>query len=240
MTLPRYQEIANVLMAEIGGGQFPVGSMLPTEIDLCERFGVSRFTVREALRQLHEKGILSRRRGSGTVVQNSHPNSAYVRSIGSLDELLQYPPEMRFIVMEREALSADVEQSKLLDCRLNRKWLRFSGVRRIEPAGFVISWTDVYVIPKYRSVEKSIGVDPRPIYQQLVDRYKVHIQDVKVEIYASHIEEPMSDALGVEPGSAAMTIIRRYYDEAGKIFEVSLSHHPEGRYTYALEMTRES
>ncbi|MGY8959472.1 MAG: GntR family transcriptional regulator, partial [Alphaproteobacteria bacterium] len=74
MTLPRYQQIANELMAEIGGGLFPVGSMLPTEINLCERFGVSRFTVREALRQLHEKGILSRRRGSGTVVQNSHPN----------------------------------------------------------------------------------------------------------------------------------------------------------------------
>mgnify|MGYP002641475000 FL=1 len=240
MTLPRYQEIADELLVEIGGGRFPVGSMLPTEIDLCERFGVSRFTVREALRQLHEKGILTRRRGSGTVVQNLHPNTAYVRSIGTLDELLQYPPEMRLIVAGREEIKADAAQAALLDCRINRKWLRFSGVRRIEPEGYRISWTEIFVIPKYRGISKGIGVDPRPAYEQIVSRYKETIQNVKVEIFASRIDKVIAERLGVEPGTPGMTIIRRYFGKDGKIFEVSLSTHPEGRYTYALELTRES
>jgi DNA-binding GntR family transcriptional regulator len=240
MTLPRYQEIADELLAEIGGGRFSVGSMLPTEIDLCERFGVSRFTVREALRQLHEKGILTRRRGSGTVVQNLHPNTAYVRSIGTLDELLQYPPEMRLIVMGRDEIQADAEQAKLLECRINRKWLRFSGVRSIEPEGYRISWTEIYVIPKYRGVSKSIGVDPRPAYEQIVDRYKENIQNVKVEIFATRISKAIAKPLGVEVDSPGMTIIRRYYGKDGKMFEVSISTHPEGRYTYALELTRET
>jgi GntR family transcriptional regulator len=240
MTLPRYQEIADELLAEISGGQFSVGSMLPTEIELCERFGVSRFTVREALRKLHEKGILTRRRGSGTVVQNLHPNTAYVRSIGSLDEILQYPPEMRLIVMERDEIKADAELAQRLDCRLNRKWLRFSGVRSIEPEGYRISWTEIFVIPKYQGVSSTIGVDPRPAYEQIVERYKESIQNVKVEIFAARIGEPMAEALGVEPDSPGMTIIRRYYGKDGKIFEVSMSTHPEGRYTYALELTRES
>ena len=240
MTLPRYQEIADELLAEIGGGRFSVGSMLPTEIDLCERFGVSRFTVREALRQLHEKGILTRRRGSGTVVQNLHPNTAYVRSIGTLDELLQYPPEMRLIVMGRDEIQADAEQAKLLECRINRKWLRFSGVRSIEPEGYRISWTEIYVIPKYRGVSSGIGADPRPVYEQIVSRYKENIQNVKVEIFATRIEKAVAEPLGVEVGSPGMTIIRRYYGKDGKMFEVSLSTHPEGRYTYALELTRET
>ena len=65
---PRYLRISEELLSDIGAGKFPVGSMLPTELELCERFEVSRFTVREALRRLQEMGLLHRRRGSGTVV----------------------------------------------------------------------------------------------------------------------------------------------------------------------------
>jgi DNA-binding GntR family transcriptional regulator len=43
---PRYQKISEELLGDISAGKFPVGSMLPTELELCERFTVSRFTVR--------------------------------------------------------------------------------------------------------------------------------------------------------------------------------------------------
>ena len=63
---PRYLRTSEELLSDIGAGKFPVGSMLPTELELCERFEVSRFTVREALRRLHEMGLLHRRRGAIT------------------------------------------------------------------------------------------------------------------------------------------------------------------------------
>ncbi|MFL5680778.1 MAG: GntR family transcriptional regulator [Chloroflexota bacterium] len=50
------------------GGEFPVGSKLPNEDRLCERFGVSRVTIREAVRALIEDGLVVRRHGSGTYV----------------------------------------------------------------------------------------------------------------------------------------------------------------------------
>ena len=46
-----------MLMKEVGDGKFPIGSMLPTELELCERFDVSRYTIREALRRLEEIGL---------------------------------------------------------------------------------------------------------------------------------------------------------------------------------------
>src|SRR3546814_15374854 len=60
---PRYLEVADALLADIMAGQFPVGTMLPTEIELCGRFDVRRFTVRQALRRLDEMGLVSRRHG---------------------------------------------------------------------------------------------------------------------------------------------------------------------------------
>ena len=55
------------LKDEIVSGVLPVGSQLPTEEELCERFSVSRYTVREALRRLREDSLVSSRQGQGTI-----------------------------------------------------------------------------------------------------------------------------------------------------------------------------
>jgi len=64
--------LADVVRSELKrlilGGEFPVGSKLPNEDRLCERFGVSRVTIREAVRGLIEDGLVVRRHGSGTYV----------------------------------------------------------------------------------------------------------------------------------------------------------------------------
>ena len=49
---PRYLEIKAELIGEIRSGAYPIGALLPTEHDLCQRFEVSRFTVRQALKGL--------------------------------------------------------------------------------------------------------------------------------------------------------------------------------------------
>jgi DNA-binding GntR family transcriptional regulator len=64
--------LADVVRSELKrlilGGEFPDGSKLPNEDRLCERFGVSRVTIREAVRGLIEDGLVLRRHGSGTYV----------------------------------------------------------------------------------------------------------------------------------------------------------------------------
>ena len=78
---PLYQEIADELLAEIRSGKFAVGAMMPTEMELRERFGVSRHTIREAIRQLDEMGFLTRQAGLGTMIKASEANGTYTQSI---------------------------------------------------------------------------------------------------------------------------------------------------------------
>jgi GntR family transcriptional regulator len=54
--VPLYRDLRATLMAEIVAGKFPVGTRFPTDYELCERFQVSRSTVREALRSLQDEG----------------------------------------------------------------------------------------------------------------------------------------------------------------------------------------
>lgn len=66
----RSRAVATALQAEIRLGQWPVGARLPAEPELARRFDVAINTIRRAVSQLVEKGVLSRRQGSGTYVMS--------------------------------------------------------------------------------------------------------------------------------------------------------------------------
>jgi DNA-binding GntR family transcriptional regulator len=76
---PRYLELADLLRSNIVEGRLTELESFPTESELCEEHGVSRFTVREALRQLQTEGLIRRRRGSGT----GHPAGRRTRGRAS-------------------------------------------------------------------------------------------------------------------------------------------------------------
>lgn len=63
-----YRRIVEAIMADIADGVYPVGTRLPAERDLTDRFGVSRPTVREAMIALEMQGLVEARKGSGVFV----------------------------------------------------------------------------------------------------------------------------------------------------------------------------
>ncbi|MFI7375480.1 GntR family transcriptional regulator [Actinoplanes sp. NPDC049668] len=72
---PKYQVIAADLTAKIRGGELPPGSALPPQRELSSAYGVTLVTLRQALRQLEDDGLLSQQPGRGTFV--AEPKAAY-------------------------------------------------------------------------------------------------------------------------------------------------------------------
>ena len=95
---PLYLQVVRALKDEIVSGVYPVGSQLPTEEELCERFSVSRYTVREALRRLREDSLVSSRQGAGHHRRAATPGR-FLRPRGDVD---QRPRRLR----DRRALCA--------------------------------------------------------------------------------------------------------------------------------------
>ena len=86
---PLYRRVVDALREDIASGRVAVGNRFPTEDALCRRFGVSRHTVREALRALREEGLIASRQGAGTTVVRRASQPLYTYSISSIEELLQ-------------------------------------------------------------------------------------------------------------------------------------------------------
>src|SRR6476620_1828299 len=84
---PLYRRVVDVLRADIANSRHAVGDRLPTEDALCRRFGVSRHTVREALRALRDEGLVASRQGAGTTVVRRTARPLYVTSVSSIEEL---------------------------------------------------------------------------------------------------------------------------------------------------------
>ncbi len=235
---PIYQDVADTLIAEVAEGRFAVGSMLPTELELCDRFGVSRYTVREALRQLEEMGLVERRQGSGTVVRAAERAAAFTQTVSSLTELLQYPVGTQLYLDETETLKIDRENAGLLRGEIGEERVRISGVRRVEKSGTPICWSDIYLCPEYAGVTEHIGGSNLSVYALIEREFGEKIEHVSVEMFPSTMPERLAGPLRVEPGTASMTIIRRYTGIGDRVFEVSVSVHPEHRFTYSIELTR--
>jgi GntR family transcriptional regulator len=66
--IPKYIQLANLLREKLAAREYSPGQQIPTETELCERYKVSRVTVREAIDRLVQENLLYREQGRGTYV----------------------------------------------------------------------------------------------------------------------------------------------------------------------------
>ena len=97
---PRYRQVAQTLISEIQSGRYPVGDLMPTEMELCAQFGASRFTVREAIKQLVELGFVSRQAGVGTKVLGNATRSTYRQVMQGISDLQQYTADTELEIVD--------------------------------------------------------------------------------------------------------------------------------------------
>ncbi|HSJ53068.1 MAG TPA: GntR family transcriptional regulator [Anaerolineae bacterium] len=85
--VPLYRQIEEDLLAQITAGQLSPGAMIPPERELCERYGVSRITVRRAIGELETRGYVRRQQGKGTFVSRSRIRREMGRLISFSEEM---------------------------------------------------------------------------------------------------------------------------------------------------------
>lgn len=239
MNRPRYLELANRLARDIARGRHPVGSLLPTETELCAAHGVSRFTVRAALKRLQEQGYVTRRQGSGTQVVAAQPKRAYVHQLGSIPDMLQYARDTWLELGPPVRTRARGALAELLGCAAGREWLAFSGVRRAGADARAICTTNIWLDAAFAGLAPKIGRRRQAIYQLVEEAYGHPTVEIQQEISATLLDEAQAAALKAETGAPALRILRRYLGPGGTVFEASISVHPADRFAYAMRIRRD-
>jgi len=229
---PRYQSIADELRAAIAGGALPPGASFPTEADLMRQHQVSRFTVREALRQLAADGLIQRRRGSGTVVAGP---PALRQALTDTQALLQYAATSEFRIGTPELVRLRPALARLLGRPAGEAWWRVRGTRQIEGSSLPIAVTDAFIHPRFAAVVPKLRSGHEALFAQLSRLAGLEIGRVRQEIQAVAATPEEARALGIARGSAALRIVRHYFDRGDELAEMSCSVHPGRRFSYMVE-----
>jgi len=234
----RYREIAAVLQKLIRLGTYPVGGLLPTETELMARYSASRQTVREALRIITEQSLIVRRAGLGSVVIAAEPAVLFTHSVKSLGEWLRYSNETYRQVVRSHDIVANRKLAALLKCEPGKRWFLVEAVRRSDEFAAPLGWTEIYMLPKFAAVAERRDHGRTPVHEQIAKMFGATIEYAQLEVFARGMPASLAKPLKVEPGSPALTMVRRYYGLRDELFEVTVTTHPEGRYTYTIDIQR--
>ncbi|MBM12990.1 MAG: hypothetical protein CME57_00290 [Halieaceae bacterium] len=235
---PLYRKISHSLLAGIREGKFPVGSFLPGELELIDRFDASRHTIREALRVLEDMGLVKRQRGRGTLVLSTEAAPAFVQMVRSPSELFSYPDSSQFRLLTDGLIKADKSLARELGCQVGDEWVEISGLRTLGSDGMPICWANVYVIPEYGSISQRLGGSSRPVYEMIAETFKESIENITVRLTAGVLSAQKAETLGVDEGTPSLSVSRFYQGRGGRVFEVSMSEHPASNFSYTFEFTR--
>lgn len=240
----RYLQVARTLRKEIVDGVFPVGTQLPTEHELCERFGVSRYTVREALRRLRDDNLVSSRPRAGTMVVARAASNSYAQEVMSINDLLAFAAGAKFAIDDNAMVTIDDALAAHTGLPVGSEWLAVRGNRLSDSESTPdtpdapICHTEYYVNRAFAAVGRLLQRHSGPIFPLIEDLFGVSVVEVHQEIAAVAASAELAEQLAIEPGSAALEMRRTYTTSDGEIAQVTINTHPSARFRYSMTMRR--
>lgn len=235
----KYQTVVNDIVDKIASGKYKPNDRLPTTEELCDLYQVSKITVKKAMDELELRGLVARRRGSGTFVKGVVPlgksaptgwsmssqmtgfkneilGAGHVPSTKVVEFSVEHPNEA-----EAEALGLDSDEFVYRICRVRLS----DGV----PQVIEHTWMPINVIPNLRMshLEDSI--------------YNYIEQDLGLKIASAHrtaeavgVSEEEAPLLQVEPGTPCLEVEQVGFLDDGVPFEYSVSRHVRGYKLYSI------
>jgi len=238
-TTPRYLQLAQALSDAIRRNVYPVGSLLPTEVELASQYGVSRQTIRQALSQLRAQGLLSSRKGVGTRVDAKKPPRRFSYSALSETDLVEIAEGTEMAFQSSRMVAARGRLATQLGCRANHRWLHLSSTRRVDGEEMPFSWINVYIdggIAPRLKIPKVL----RPALFRLVEQQSGEtFVEILQEIRATILNTTMAAHLRVSPGGAALEITRRYFSTGRRLIMVAVNTLPSERFFYSVAIKRD-
>ena len=235
---PRYLQIARDLRQAITDGRYPVGAQLPTEHELCRQLGVSRFTIREAIRVLSTAGLVRRKPRAGTVVAALPDDARYSHGIGSLRDLFQYAQSTHFHYVYIGRIGLSKAQARVLSAAPGEEWIYAVALRREAPRARPFGVTRLFLNPALKGIEKALRGSHGPVYALIERDFGARIDRVEQVITAIALDQQDAANLGVPAGTPGLSIRRSYFDQDGRLVEMADTVHPADRFAYRFELRR--
>ncbi len=182
--------------------------------------------------------MIEARPGLGTFVTADRPQAAFTQRLGSLEDLLQYPGETVREPVGVAEVEADARLAARLGVAPGGRWLHLRARRGPAAGGPALSWLEAWLRPEAAQGLDLMAAAGPPLLKQIEERRGLRAAHAEVEVGVGRLDPAVAAPMGAEPDSPALRILRRYRDAGGRPYLVTLSVHPEGRFSLAFAFER--
>jgi GntR family transcriptional regulator len=217
---PLYRQLLGILKEPIANGTLPPGTALPREADLAERFGVSLITVRQALRDLENDGLIKKRAAKPAIVTAppapAMPSFAF-RSFAQIAESTKGRAlEIHSYRKERSATAAaafGLKADETCHC------LRATLHQKDGPTG----QTTFYFPPAIGSRLKRADFDDVVVFRALQRHLGIQLSNARITVRADVADEALAKALDYAVGGPILVIEMLYFSTTGEVVELTIN-----------------
>jgi GntR family transcriptional regulator len=231
---PLHHKVERMMRDLIEQPAYRNGEFLPKEVDIAEKLGVARNTVRHAISKLVNEGLLVRKKGVGTKV-------AVGRIPTRLDSWWSFTKEMKAkgidvvnFELDVQILPANDEVATAMHIKTGTKMVRLSRLRGTSdgPSLMSVSW--------FHPRLKMTGWEnfTKPLYQMLEEDCGVIVAVSREEISAISAEKWLAEKLGVEVGAPLLFRQRIVSDTDGRMVEFNKVYYKGDGFTYSIDIAK--
>lgn len=234
----QYARVAGELLSAIRAGHYPLGCLLPTEMELCGRYGVSRITVRAAIHELELRGMVSRRPGVGTRVESSASRERFVHASDSVEGFVESLALLDFRALSSRRVQADAALADDLGCARGEPLLRMESLR-VDAAGVPVCYSIHHLPAKFAAAARRMHGGTGSLATRIAAHAGEEVGEIRQEIDAHNLDAAEARLLDARRGEAALLSRRWYVSSGARVLVFSRSIFPKGRYSYSMRMRRE-
>jgi GntR family transcriptional regulator len=236
--MPLYFQLARLLIDDINSGRWQAGERLPSESEICERYGVSRATVRQALLRLENEGMIQRLKGRGTFISDARHRSWLVQSSEGFfhDEVGRGGLDVTSRVRRAELTRLPRWATQALSLHDDATGVVLERLRFIN--GNVALHVTDYLPSVHAAAALSLRDRPGSLYDRLREEAGVTVHGGRRIIEATHAAPEIADLLGVGPRTPLLLVESVSWDARFEPFHCYHSWVRTDRLPVEIEVTR--
>lgn len=233
--IPLYHQIANDLRERIVSGAWAAGRRLPSEAELTQLYGASRITIRQALANLADEGLVSREPGRGSFVRDPSITAGPRRLTSFTDEMRSRGMHSTSTVLANRIEPADTRTAELLQVDVGTPTVRLERLRYGDgqPVGIQVSHLVAAQVPGFETLDFS----DRSLYEELARRAGITIEEAEETYIVSAIDGSDAERLEVAPGTPGL-VVERVGWSGGQVVEFTRSLMRGDRYRVQIRLRR--
>ena len=231
-----YLQVIDRMKQDIAAGVYKEKEKLPSEFELSKTLGVSRATLREALRLLEEDNIIVRRHGVGTFVNSKPVFTSGIEHLTSVSDMIrQAGMEPGAIYLSTSETLSSEEDIKRFHCTADDTVITIERVRTAngEPVVYCIDKVPSNYLPA-----DFLGRKESSIFTAIEESGEIHISYAVTYIDPTGYHEDASPILECEPETALLVLKQLHYDEDDRLVLYSKNYFRADKFSFHVVRKR--